>query len=133
MFARSLFCIFGCVSLLAAPGCVVWDIKDQITESNANLTSIEKRLDSIDENLEVVNGNLDTMGTSLQSMGAQLVNLQAQLDATNEHLASLRKTINNIDKTIPFMSISGDSAQEQEQLEEGTSPPAETRSAPEED
>ncbi len=120
MFARSLWCVFACVSLLAAPGCVVWDIKDQIALSNENLTSIEKRLDSIDRNLEVVNGNLDSMGGTLGSMDTQLVSLQAQLDATNEHLASLRKTINNIDQTIPFMSISGDSETEQERLEVGT-------------
>lgn len=120
----------------AMPGCVVWDINDGILASNDNLGRIEDELQAIDAQLVDVNSNISavntsiaqvdgqmqTMGTTLTSMDAQLQSLQSQLDATNKHLASLRKTINNIDNTIPFLKLSGDDEDEQEELENGEVP-----------
>lgn len=111
------------VTVLVMPGCIVWDIKDQIALSNENLAGIERHLGSIDQHLEGINANLDSMGGDLDSMDAHLASLQAQLDATNAHLQSLRKTINSIDSTIPFLKLSGDSEDEKEMLG-GEQPPS---------
>lgn len=112
MIAMTLVVAWG-----AMPGCVVWDINDGILASNDNLGRIEDELNAIDEGLGTTNENLGTVEARLTSMDQQLKSLQAQLDATNNHLESLRKTINNIDQTIPFLSISGDDEEEQEALE----------------
>jgi len=45
-------------------------------------------------------------------MDTRLETLRSDLDEVSEHLASLRKTINNIDSTIPFLKISGDEEDE---------------------
>ena len=101
-------------SMLAIlPGCVVWDIKDGIEGSNANLVEIQNGLSYINTQLVDVNANLSEVDARLDSMDAQLQSLQTQLDATNDHLNSLRKTISSIDKTIPFLSISGDDDEEE--------------------
>jgi chromosome segregation ATPase len=99
-------------SSLVMPGCVVWDIKDGIEGSNANLIEIQNGLSKIDQQLVDVNTNLTEVDARLDSMDEQLKSLQTQLDATNNHLNSLRNTISNIDKTIPFLSISGDDEEE---------------------
>lgn len=116
--------LFGASSL---PGCIVQDIHDQLEASNAELarinrtieqlertntllTSIEVRLSSIDERLVSVDERLG-------SVDERLATLRVLLDAVSEHLASLRRTINNIDSTIPFLKFSGDDAEAKEGLE----------------
>lgn len=125
-----LLCAGGFLLLVSAGmgGCVVWDIKDGIEASNTNLERIQTQLETIDRDIARVNQNLDQletrldpMGATLASMDTQLKDLQTRLDATNGHLESLRKTINNIDSTIPFLNFSGDDEAEQEALEEGES------------
>lgn len=111
--------LFSISVLVLMPGCVVWDIKDGISASNENLVRIEGELTSIDEGLGLTNENLETVESRLASMDEQLKSLQTQLDATNTHLESLRKTINNIDNTIPFLKFSGDDEEEQEALKNG--------------
>ena len=115
-----------CCSLLSAvvvlmplSGCVVWDINDGILASNDNLGRIEDELQGIDQGLSDTNDNLTATKSRLDSMDSQLMSLQTQLDATNTHLESLRKTINNIDSTIPFLNLSGDDEEEQKSLESG--------------
>ncbi len=105
-------CLFSLSMLMLMPGCVVWDIEEGIATSNQNLEQIEGELSTI-------NANLDTVNARMSSMDEQLMSLQAQIDATNAHLESLRKTINNIDNTIPFLKLSGDDEEEQEALENG--------------
>lgn len=115
--------------LLSMPGCVVWDIMNGIEASNANLERIQTQLDAIDRDMDRVNTNLEQvearlnpMGETLASMDTQLKDLQTRLEKTNGHLESLRKTINNIDSTIPFLKLSGDDEEEQEALEKGDQP-----------
>ena len=118
------------LALSPLSGCVVWDIEEGIVASNGNLGRIEDELNAIDEGLGETNDNLGTVEARLTSMDEQLRSLQAQLDATNAHLESLRKTINNIDKTIPFLSISGDDEEEQGALENGDKPAQEPAAEP---
>lgn len=89
--------------LLALPGCIVQDIHDQIALSNENLAQIKVQMSDIERRLEGVNERVDA--------------LQHRLDETNTHLESLRRTINNIDSTIPFLKLSGDDEEEKAALD----------------
>ncbi len=119
-------------ALLALPGCVVWEIRDEmrgvnsrldvvdtsLNEVNDELTDIEVQMGdvraSIDRTntyLETVYGGLDDTNTSLADMQERLVllrSVQTSLTQIDAHLASLRKTINRIDGAIPFLSLGGD-------------------------
>ncbi|MFI4853877.1 MAG: hypothetical protein ACIAQF_02725 [Phycisphaerales bacterium JB065] len=130
------------------PGCIVWDIKDELVganeqllaidgsfqlveETNQKLTALEQRLvvlDSINDNLTSIDAKLAAIDEKLGPVGERLATIDAELEKVGVHLASLRKTINNIDSTIPFLSISGDSDEDKETLEEGTpaEPPQES-------
>lgn len=111
---------------LTMPGCIIWDAYDQLELANqqlgdintnleeidANLVTIDAKLATIDAKLATIDENLDTVDTSLSKIQPMLV----QIDG---HLASLRKTINNIDSTIPFLKLSGDDDEEKDALETG--------------
>lgn len=134
--------LFGASAL---PGCIVQDIHDQLEASNAELarinrtieqlertntllTSIEVRLSSIDERLVSVDERLG-------SVDERLATLRVLLDAVSEHLASLRRTINNIDSTIPFLKLSGDRDEDAGEAGEGNAeplaaPPSENQAPP---
>jgi hypothetical protein len=118
--------------LVLLPGCVVWEIRDEmrgvnarldvvddsLTEVNDELTDIEVQLGdvrgSIDQTntyLDTVYGGLDATNTSLSDMQERLAllrSVQTSLTNIDAHLASLRKTINRIDGAIPFLSLGGD-------------------------
>lgn len=104
---------------LAIPGCIVQDIHDQIALSNQQLTGINDQLASIDDNLTSIDDKLAAIDEKLATVDGRMANLQGVLDAITEHLASLRRTINNIDSTIPFLKLSGDDDEEQQGLEDG--------------
>jgi hypothetical protein len=129
------------------PGCVVWEIRDEmrgvntrldvvdasLTEVNDELTDIEVQLSdvrgSIEETntyLDTVYGGLDDTNTSLEDMQERLSllrSVQTSLTNIDTHLASLRKTINRIDGAIPFLSLGGDEVIESPAPPDPSAPP----------
>ncbi len=125
-------CLALVTLLLALPGCVVWEIRDEmrgvnsrldvvdasLNEVNDELTDIEVQMGdvraSIDRTntyLDTVYGGIDATNTSLIDMQERLIllrSVQSSLVNIDAHLASLRKTINRIDGAIPFLSLGGD-------------------------
>lgn len=100
----------ACLPVLG--GCVVWDIKD-------SLVSIDEQLTTIDAQLDGINGRLDTLETNLEPLPElhkleELAAINASIEPIEKHLASLRKTIANIDSTVPFLNISEDTGDEEE-------------------
>jgi hypothetical protein len=136
--------------LLGLPGCVVWEIRDEmrgvnsrldvvdasLTEVNDELTDIEVQLSDVRGSIEQTNtyldtvyGGLDDTNTSLADMQVRLAllrSVQTSLTNIDTHLASLRKTINRIDGAIPFLSLGGD-----EVIETPAAEPEDGSSAPE--
>ena len=108
---RALLTI-ACVACAAAlPGCIIQDIRDDLRGANERLDQVDSRLQEV----EVTNTKLAQLETQLellQSIDASLKNLDV-------HLASLRKTIGNIDSAIPFLKISGDEPEDESQTETG--------------
>lgn len=114
-------------SLTATPGCVVQDIYDELSATNASLARVESALEGVDTTnaeLDRLQVRLETLeriqsiDASLSSIDGQLKPMLEELDALDQHLASLRRTINNIDSTIPFLKVSGDDEAEAETLAE---------------
>ncbi len=102
--------VVGCAVMQG--GCVVWDIRNDLRGVNGRLEHVETQLAALDK----TNQQLDELKGQMESLKVQLVALQTSLqvmpsmDATlvklDEHLAGLRGTIESIDKTIPFLSLS---------------------------
>ena len=99
---------------IALPGCIFDDIRTELETANATLAETEQRLDEVtraNEQLEALQIRLElleSIDASLASIDGSLKSVDGTLMTLDEHLASLRETINNIDSTIPFLSISGD-------------------------
>lgn len=102
-------------------GCVVWEIRDGIRESNTQIVSVKStldnvnaRLDSVNERLDKVDKGLDRLDatnlslTDVQDRLALLRSIETSLGHVDGHLASLRKTIGTIDSAIPFLDLGGD-------------------------
>lgn len=109
----------------ALGGCVVNEIHDEIAMVNTQLDTKRVTLNSVNERLDRVSTQLDDLERTTNT----LIELQQQLEVLNSidsslknldrHLASLRGTIESIDRTIPFLRFSGD-AEEEEELDEET-------------
>lgn len=107
---------------LSMPGCIIWDAYDQVELANQQLGQINRNLEEIDANLAQIDAKLATIDENLETVDASLAEIKPMLATIDEHLASLRTTINNIDSTIPFLGLSGDSEEDQEALESGETP-----------
>ncbi len=112
-------------SVSALGGCVVNEIHDEIAMANTQLDTKRVTLNAVNERLDRVSTQLDDLERTTNS----LIELQQQLEVLNSidnslknldrHLASLRGTIESIDRTIPFLRFSGD-AEDEEDLDEET-------------
>jgi prefoldin subunit 5 len=130
-----LFCIF------LLPGCIVNDIYDQLESANGKLERVEVALAEIERtNSELAQlqvrlvtlEKIQSIDTSLASIEGQLGPISEDLTKLDGHLASLRKTISNIDSTIPFLKLSGDDEEGDEAGDEDAeTPPTEPTSASE--
>lgn len=110
-------------------GCVVWEIRDGIRESNNQLVQVKSTLDTVNGSLDKVNTRLDSVSsrldkvdeglgrldatnlslTDVQDRLALLRSIEDSLSHVDAHLASLRKTIGAIDSAIPFLDLGSDS------------------------
>lgn len=97
-------------------GCIVYDIRDNLVAINQSLDVIQEDLKEVQKTNEQLVG-LDNRLVILDGMGDSLQRL-------DEHLLSLRKTIANIDSTIPFLKLSSESASEIEEDEAKREPQA---------
>jgi chromosome segregation ATPase len=117
---------------LMAPGCVVYEMRDQLHETNRQLLEMQQALVRTEQEIEVVSGKLETtndllltvrdrLGVTNELLSAsneQVVVLQGQLGQTNqrylesmeamirrldEHLVSLRQTVADVTRLLPFV------------------------------
>ncbi|MFN0011450.1 MAG: hypothetical protein ACKVS8_07380 [Phycisphaerales bacterium] len=121
--------------LAVLPGCVLDDIHDELATTNQAIGRVEDRLGVTDANIQAVQEKMiavdganqrldDTIARlqMLQSIHTTLESIDASLRKLDDHLASVRKTINTIDSSIPFMKLSGDSDADKAELKEGGAP-----------
>lgn len=129
------------------PGCVFDDIHEELVIINQNMEETQVILRGASDTLDTVQTQLD----QVQRTNDLLVQLQAGLGTEDlaqtqtenrlsiigtmerideslakmdQHLASLRKTISNIDSTIPFLGLGGgDDDEDEEALAEDGAPP----------
>ncbi len=113
------------VSMPLLQGCIVRDIRDQMTLINERMYSIDRQLDQLAdtntaiENAVVQTASVDSRIGDVEERLAILESIDTSLKNLDVHLASLRDTISNIDATIPFLSLSGGDDEEGEDAEEG--------------
>ncbi len=92
------------------PGCVVWDIRNELRQTNAHVAAVQEKLGATNDKLSGVDDRLTGTNHSLTAVEEQLNLLRSMnqsMGRLDEHLASLRKTIGAIDSMIPFMDLGG--------------------------
>jgi len=130
-------------------GCIFWDIRDEVRNTNSRLGEVESSLagtnaslGQTNDELKVVQSGLERLDRTNELIGGVEQGLH-RLDSTNEslvdmherlallrsieqslmrldtHLAALRQTIGRIDGMIPFLDLGGD-----EPIESGGAPVA---------
>ncbi len=125
--------VLFCLPILASlPGCLAFEIRDELRLVNASMEDVKIKLDSVNSGLQ----KLERTNTVLADLDMKLTALEttnASLSSIDAHLASLRKTLNSIDSTIPFLKVSGDdedavveTAEERATREGGQSPAQES-------
>ncbi len=111
----------GVLMLLAMlwtlPGCIVWEIRDQLVAVNESLVDVDEKLNTL-EALEETNRKLATLQVQIESLQDQLEVLEtidASLSSVNTTLASLDRTlasilriVRQIDGAIPFLRFTDD-------------------------
>lgn len=127
---RILLLLLAAVSFL--PGCVVWDIRDEMRRTNAqvgavqeSLTATNQRLDGVDTRLTGTNERLQGTNTSLTTVEEQLQLLReinSSMGKLDVHLASLRKTIGAINNMMPFLDLGDAPVEEAAAAEPGAEP-----------
>lgn len=113
------------------PGCVAWQIRDEMRAANARLIDVQgtivqtnERLDRVESGLTRLDqtntligtveqglGRIDSTNTSLSTLEQQLAllnSINTSLSRLDTHLAALRRTIGRIDSVIPFLDLGGD-------------------------
>lgn len=113
------------------PGCVAWEIRDEMRAANARLVEVQgtivqtnERLDRVEAGLTRLDqtntligtveqglGRIDSTNSSLSTLEQQLAllnSINTSLSRLDTHLAALRRTIGRIDSAIPFLDLGGD-------------------------
>ncbi|MBX3352532.1 MAG: hypothetical protein KF684_06320 [Phycisphaeraceae bacterium] len=110
------------------PGCVVWEIRDEMRNVHAQLNEVNAELEGVNTSLESVQiqlamleqtrdrliqveGGLGQTNDSLSSLDQQLQllrSIQTSLGNLDAHLLSLRKSIQGINRVVPFLNFGGD-------------------------
>lgn len=102
MRSRLLFAAVLAACAGPMPGCVVWDIRDELRRTNARIDSIKVDLATTNRLLENANAELATSSATIAEVHERL----AVLDPIQDSLASLdesMKTVKGIIEKIPFV------------------------------
>jgi hypothetical protein len=125
---RVLAMAMGAAGVL--PGCVAWEIRDEMRAANARLVEVQgtivqtnERLDRVEAGLTRLDqtntligtveqglGRIDSTNSSLSTLEQQLAllnSINTSLSRLDTHLAALRRTIGRIDSAIPFLDLGG--------------------------
>lgn len=112
-------------AILIMPGCVVWEVRDELRGVNGQLNEVNVRLDRVDtalgttnagvananerlvsvdaglERVDETNAQLNTLQDQLRLLGA----IEQSLHRLDQHLWAVRKTVSSIDSMIPGVDL----------------------------
>jgi septal ring factor EnvC (AmiA/AmiB activator) len=93
---------------LPAPGCIVYDMRDHLAQSNNRLASMQLELAQTTRELTQVNANLQASNETLSEIRQRL----EVLDSINNSLISLDNSLKAIRAAIEKLPILGPAAKE---------------------
>lgn len=100
-----------CIALFTLPGCIVWDIRDEMKNANGQLTEVRAglaKLDDTNQRLDRTIANLERTNALVDSVEKQLAvlnTINTSLSRLDQHLAALRRTLGKLDSVIPFLDL----------------------------
>lgn len=99
---------FALVFLTALPGCVVWDIRDEMRTTNSGMNNVRQQIGSVMDRLDKTNEDLDRtnqalagVNSSLEGTNRKLAEVEqglGRLDATNGSLTGLQRQLNLLEQ-----------------------------------
>ncbi len=98
-------------ALFTLPGCIVWDIRDEMKNVNGQLTEVRAgltKLDDTNHRLDQTIANLERTNALVESVEKQLAvlnTINTSLSRLDQHLAALRRTLGKLDSVIPFLDL----------------------------
>lgn len=95
---------------LLLPGCIVRDIRDELTQANASLVSLDAGRKQVNEQLSELHTRLEVLDpilASLERIDASLVSVETELDRANaglgeidQSLASMQERMDSLDASL---------------------------------
>lgn len=82
--------------LALLPGCVVWEIRDE-------MRGVNTRLDKVESTLQTVDAGLNTVNSELTDIEVQLGDVRATIDNTNEYLDSVYGGLDDTNSSLGDM------------------------------
>lgn len=110
-FTIRLAAVFLFAIPFVLPGCIVWDIRDEMKNANTQLTEVRSglaKLDDTNQRLDHTIANLDRTNALVNNVETQLAvlnTINTSLSRLDQHLAALRRTIGKLDSVIPFLDL----------------------------
>ncbi|MFT3683726.1 MAG: hypothetical protein QM783_02170 [Phycisphaerales bacterium] len=92
---RSLFTVLALpiITLLPAGGCIAWEIRDEMSRANSNLTNANWRLDDASLRMDRANRNIDDANTRMDAVTARLDLATERMAQTHENILTLRQVL----------------------------------------
>lgn len=90
---------FALLCLTAMPGCVVWDIRDEMRTTNSGMNDVRKQLGVVEDRLGSVMERLDKTNEDLERTNQALAGVNTALAGTNRKLAQVETGLERLDAT----------------------------------
>ena len=105
-----LLLTFAAIAAFLLPGCIVWDIRDQLKQANAQLAEVNgsvtvthSEIQQVKNRLNTMNADLGTTNDKLLEANTKLVDVQSGLtrvDTTNSSLGTLDQQLTSMQASL---------------------------------
>ena len=105
-----LLLTFAAIAAFLLPGCIVWDIRDQLKQANAQLAEVNgsvtvthSEIQQVKNRLNTMNADLGTTNDKLLEANTKLVDVQSGLtrvDTTNSSLGTLDQQLTSMQTSL---------------------------------
>ncbi|HYD02356.1 MAG TPA: hypothetical protein VEB22_14100 [Phycisphaerales bacterium] len=100
---------FFAVALLPAlPGCVAYEIRDELRASNASFRELARsreELESSNRQLAQVNRELAEVNKRLAESSSRLVEVEKRLTVIDRNLGYISSAVDTADRALPFVKV----------------------------
>lgn len=90
-------------TLLFLPGCVVWDIRNEMRKTNAHVGAVQESLTATNQRLDGVDSQLSATNQKLTGVDSQLSGTNERLTGTNERLQGTNTSLSGVEEQLALL------------------------------